>query len=397
MQKDIVLVSTAEWHHPFWTNKQHTAIQLARQGCRVLYIDSLGLRKPSVNSRDLSRIGRRLFRGLRLPEKVHDGIWVCSPLVIPAARWSFIQRFNKLIMRFYLYFCQFYLKFNSPIMWTYNPLTLRLIDPSCYEKLIYHCVDDISAQPGMDSRQILVWERLLCENADLVFVTSKNLLKTRAEWNQSTHYLPNVVDLSYFKLSTDTDCDLTPPDLARIPGPRLLFVGAISGYKVDFALLRDLALLRPEWSIVLIGAVGEGDPDTDTDLLDDLPNVHFLGPKEYSDLPRYMSQCDVGLLPCLLNQYTINMFPMKFFEYLASGLPVVSTALPSLVDFKLFYDECKSVSEFECKVENILSGKTMLDSLSVRSLLASNTYEARTAKMLSIIDELSGGQEARVL
>ena len=389
MQKDIVLVSTAEWHHPFWTNKQHTAIQLARQGCRVLYIDSLGLRKPSVNSRDLSRIGRRLFRGLRLPEQVHDGIWVCSPLVIPAARWSFIQRFNKLIMRLYLYFCQLYLKFKSPIMWTYNPLTLRLIDPSCYEKLIYHCVDDISAQPGMDSRQILVWERLLCENADLVFVTSKNLLKTRAEWNQSTYYLPNVVDLSYFKLSADTDCDLTPPDLARIPGPRLLFVGAISGYKVDFDLLRDLALLRPEWSIVLIGAVGEGDPDTDTDPLDDLPNVYFLGPKKYSDLPRYMSQCDVGLLPCLLNQYTINMFPMKFFEYLASGLPVVSTALPSLVDFKSFYDECKSVSEFECKVENILSGRTMLDSLSVRSLLASNTYEARTAKMLSIIEDLS--------
>ena len=389
MQKDIVLVSTAEWHHPFWTNKQHTAIQLARQGCRVLYIDSLGLRKPSVNSRDLSRIGRRLFRSLRLPEQVHDRIWVCSPLVIPAARWGFIQRFNKLIIYFYLYFSRLYLRFKSPIMWTYNPLTLRLIDPSKYEKLIYHCVDDISAQPGMDSRQILVWERRLCENADVVFVTSKNLLKIRSEWNQCTHYLPNVVDLSYFQLSNKPDFDSIPPDLARIPGPRLLFVGAISGYKVDFDLLRDLALLRPEWSIVLIGAVGEGDPDTDTDPLDDLPNVYFLGPKKYSDLPRYMSQCDVGLLPCLLNQYTINMFPMEFFEYLASGLPVVSTALPSLVDFKLFYDECKSVSEFECKVENILSGRTMLDSLSVRSLLASNTYEARTAKMLSIIEDLS--------
>ena len=86
MHRDIVLVSTAEWHHPFWTNKQHTALALARQGCRILYIDSLGLRKPSANHRDLIRIGRRLLRGLRLPEKVHEGIWVCSPLVIPAAR-----------------------------------------------------------------------------------------------------------------------------------------------------------------------------------------------------------------------------------------------------------------------------------------------------------------------
>ena len=388
MQKDIVLVSTAEWHHPFWTNKQHTAIQLARQGYRVLYIDSLGLRKPSVNSRDLSRIGRRLFRGLRPPEQVHDGIWVCSPLVIPAARSGIIQRFNKLIIRFYLYCCQSYLQFKSPIIWTYNPLTLRLIDPSGYEKIIYHCVDEISAQPGMDSHQILVWEQRLCKKADFVFVTSKNLLNTRAEWNQCTHYLPNVVDLSYFRFSAEPDFDLTLPDLAAIPRPRLLFVGAISGYKVDFVLLRDLALLRPEWSIVLIGAVGEGDPDTDIDLLDDLHNVHFLGPKEYAVLPSYMSQCDVGLLPCLLNQYTKNMFPMKFFEYLASGLPVVSTALPSLVDFKSFYDECKSVSEFEHKIENILSGRTILDISSVRNLLASNTYESRTAKMLSIIDNL---------
>ena len=153
---------------------------MARQGYRVLYIDSLGLRKPSVNSRDLSRIGRRLFRSLRLPEQVHDRIWVCSPLVIPAARWGFIQRFNKLIIYFYLYFSRLYLKFKSPIMWTYNPLTLRLIDPSGYEKIIYHCVDEISAQPG-GFHQILVWEQRLCKKADFVFVTSKNLLNTRAE------------------------------------------------------------------------------------------------------------------------------------------------------------------------------------------------------------------------
>ena len=77
MVKDIILISTAEWHHPFWTNKQHTALELARQGCRILYIDSLGLRKPSVNTRDLRRLLIRVSRGLRFPERVHETIWVC--------------------------------------------------------------------------------------------------------------------------------------------------------------------------------------------------------------------------------------------------------------------------------------------------------------------------------
>ena len=388
MRKDIVLVSTAEWHHPFWTNKQHTALALARQGRRVLYIDSLGLRKPSANHRDLMRIGRRFLRGLRLPEQVHEDIWVCSPIVIPAARTGFIQQCNKLILTLYLYICQAYLGFNAPILWTYNPLTLRLINPKNYSKLVYHCVDEISAQPGMDAPQIMAWERLLCEMSDIIFVSSKNLLSTRVKFNSSTYYFPNVVDLNYFSSVAQLDRSVSPASLASIPGPRLLFVGAISSYKVDFDLLRSLALLRPQWSIVLIGAIGEGDPGTDIDLLVDLPNVHFLGPKAYSDLPAYMVCCDVGLLPCLLNQYTINMFPMKFFEYLASGLPVVSTVLPSLSEYSSFYDECKTASDFVGAIEQVLTGKRSFDPLAVRELLASHTYESRTVKMLELLDEI---------
>lgn len=388
MRKDIVLLSTAEWHHPFWTNKQHTALALARQGCRILYIDSLGLRKPSANHRDLLRITRRLLRGLRLPEQVHEGIWVCSPLVIPAARRGFIQRCNKLILRLYLYACQVYLGFNMPILWTYNPLTLRLIDSRNYSNLVYHCVDEISAQPGMDAPQIVAWEQLLCQTADMVFVTSKNLLDNRIKFNLSTYYFPNVIDLSYFNSVAQLDSGSTPSSLARIPGPRLLFVGAISSYKVDFDLLRRLALLRPRWSIVLIGAIGEGDPETDIGLLADLPNVHCLGPKAYSDLPAYMACCDVGLLPCLLNEYTINMFPMKFFEYLASGLPVVSTVLPSLSEYRSFYDECQTASDFVVAIERILIGKRRFDFNAVRHLLELHTYESRTDKMLKMLEGL---------
>ena len=386
MNKDIVLISTAEWYHPFWTNKQHTALALSRQGYRILYIDSLGLRKPSVNTRDLGRIFRRLLHGLRLPRQVHENIWICSPLVFPAARWGFLQRCNRTLLQMYLKTSEIYLRFRDPIVWTYNPLTMRLLDVNKYSKLVYHCVDDISAQPGMDARQILAWEKKLCKKANLIFVTSKNLLATRIQWNQRTYYFPNVIDPSYFLYPQHAGGAHVPLDLQKIPGPRLLFVGAISSYKVNFNLLEDLAIMRPSWSIVLIGAIGEGDPSTNVDTLTDLPNIYFLGPKEYSELPNYMAYCDVGLLPCLINQYTVNMFPMKFFEYLASGLPVISTSLPSLADYRSFYNECVTAQDFIEVVENILSGKIKTDSIALQDLISSHTYQSRTASMVAILD-----------
>lgn len=149
--------------------------------------------------------------------------------------------------------------------------------------------------------------------------------------------------------------------------------------------MRDLALRRPEWSIVLIGAIGEGDPNTNIDLLKNLPNLHCLGPRSYVELPRYMACCDVGLLPCRLNQYTANMFPMKFFEYLASGLPVVSSPLPSLREYQSFYSECETASDFQKAIENILEKNISIDVEALEFLLASHTYASRTAKMLALI------------
>src|SRR4029078_11049766 len=92
---DIVLLSTADWDNPFWTNKQHVAQELARRGHRVLYIDSLGLRRPSATGRDLRRVLRRLFPALRRPRAVRDRLWVWSPVVIPLQRFGAVRWINK--------------------------------------------------------------------------------------------------------------------------------------------------------------------------------------------------------------------------------------------------------------------------------------------------------------
>lgn len=329
--RDVVLLSTADWDNPFWTNKQHVAAELAQRGFRVLYVESLGLRQPTFKSRDLRRIVRRLWRAARLARQVRDNLWVWSPLVLPAHGQPWARRLNRFLLNAGISLCTRWLGLRPDILWTYNPLTTDVLSHSQFRTIVYHCVDDVKAAPGMPKEAIERAEATLVSHAHVVFATSPKLAEAHRRLNANTHYLPNVADFEHFARARDPATRI-PDDLAQIPAPRIGFVGAISSYKLNFELLRNLAKSHPEWSVVLIGQVGEGDPWTDVSSLLDLPNLHFMGARPYSMLPAYLKGFQVGILPSSLNDYTAAMFPMKFFEYLAAGLPVVSVNLPALRD-----------------------------------------------------------------
>ena len=146
---DIVLLSTADWDHPLWTNKQHVACALAAEGERVLYVESLGLRSVQVKSQDFRRILRRLFLGLRPLRSVRPGIWVLSPLVLPGGSQGLALRLNRLMVRFYVSLACWLLRFRSPWLWTYNPLTLLYLPLKGFALSIYHAVDAVQEQPCM--------------------------------------------------------------------------------------------------------------------------------------------------------------------------------------------------------------------------------------------------------
>ena len=103
-RKDIVLLSTADWDNPFWTNKQHVASELARRGHRVFYIESLGLRRPSASAADVSRILRRLRRAVAMPRAVRENLWVWSPVVLPFQRYGVVRAFNRFLLKSMLAF-----------------------------------------------------------------------------------------------------------------------------------------------------------------------------------------------------------------------------------------------------------------------------------------------------
>ncbi|MEW9898444.1 glycosyltransferase [Chitinivorax sp. PXF-14] len=384
-REDIVLLSTADWDNPFWTNKQHVAVELARRGHKVLYIDSLGLRRPSASAQDLKRIFRRLKKSLRPPQAVRENIWVWSPLVIPFQRYGFIRSLNRVLLNGGLRLWMKWLGIKPQIFWTYNPMTPRLISDKGFTKSIYHCVDEIKAQPGMPTEEIEAAEHELVRGVDLCFVTAEHLLETRKALNPRTYYFSNVADYEHFAAARDSTTPL-PADLAAIKGPRIGFIGAISGYKMDFKLVRAVAEMHPEWSLVLIGKVGEGDPWTDPSILEGLPNLHLIGPRDYDSLPAYLKGFDVAILPAALNEYTKSMFPMKFFEYLAAGKPVVSTRLHALQGYEHVAYLADDARDFAVGIEQALGGRTA--SVDERLDVAKEqTYEKRTERMMKLVAE----------
>lgn len=382
---DLLLVSTADWDNPYWTNKQHMALQFAARGHRLLYVESQGLRAPTATGRDLRRIGQRLRRGLRAPREVRPGLFVWAPLVVPLQGIGLVRRLNRLLLAAGLRFWSWKLGLRPRWLWTYSPLTTELYDTRGYELVVYHAVDDIKAQPGMPRETIERAEAELVWQADLVFTTAPHLQATHARLNPATWYFPNVADFAHFQQAMAPQTPV-PADIARLPGPRIGFVGAISSYKLDFPLIKALALARPQWTFVFIGEIGEGDPHTDPAIFDGIENLYFLGGRAYAQLPGYLKGMDVVLQPNRLNEYTRSMFPMKFFEYLAAGRPVVSTPLPALKGHGQVARFCEGAEAFVEAIEEALQGKG--PALQARLDAArGQTYDARTQRMLRVIEE----------
>jgi glycosyltransferase involved in cell wall biosynthesis len=304
--------------------------------------------------------------------------------VIPLQRFALVRWINKALLSAGLFVWCTLLRVRRQLLWTYNPMTTRLFPASAFDKVVYHCVDEIKAQPGMPSQTIEEAEAELLRTAGLCFVTAEHLLQTRRTLNPNTHYFPNVADFEHFATARSPATGIAA-DLAPLPQPRIGFVGAISGYKLDLALLRHLSQVHPDWSIVLIGQVGEGDPWTDLAPLRSLPNVHLMGPRRYAELPAYLKGFDVAMLPSALNSYTQAMFPMKFFEYLAAGCPVVSTDLPALHSYAGVATLAKTHDEFVTAIERILRGHA--PELGARLGVArEHTYERRTERMMALVE-----------
>ena len=304
------------------TSKHHVMHLLAERN-RVLWVNYHASRAPSATSSDLAYIWRKLgqvFRGLTNPR---ENLWVLTPLVLPLPgstlarrvnRWMLVRSVRRALRRIQ----------EGPLqIWTFAPDVAYLLADFRAETVLYYCVDDFASFSGYDHEQVSRNEEELCRKADLVVACSGALEQNRKSWNPSMVLVRHGVEYGHFARAL-SDGLTEPEDLRGIPHPRLGFFGLIRDW-VDVNLLAQVARLRPEWHIVLIG-----NSTVDLSPYRGLANMHFLGARPYEQLPAYCKGFDVGLVPFVINDLTRAALPIKLREYLAAGLPVVSTPLPEL-------------------------------------------------------------------
>jgi glycosyltransferase involved in cell wall biosynthesis len=272
------------------------------------------------------------------------------------------------------------------VLWIYDPSAAEAI-ASCGETLaVYDCVDDYVEQAASPRKRSFVAaaDRLAVERSRLVFASSRTMYERQRRLNPATHLVRNAGDYEHFKQAADRS--ILAPEIAGLASPIVGFAGNFLASKVDLELLEKVALARPQWTLLLIGPAPV-ETARELDTVVQLPNVHWLGQKPYADLPRYVAGFDVGLIPYVSNAYTKSCFPLKLYEYLAAGKPVVATGLPELSGMEpdvMLVDGAAAVVE---AVEQALERANGGDESRRIDLASRNTWETRTERLLQLIDD----------
>jgi len=381
--KNIICFSTEDWYTPLPTNKKQMMLRLASHN-RIFFIQTIGIRQPFLNIKDLKRIFHRLTAWAKGVKKVSNNIWSYSPITLPFNSLTPIKNLNKFFLEKALLSFIKHLHFKNPILWIYNPYGIYFINRISYSLIIYHCVDDLSLVPGADKEGIQKAEQLLLSKANFVFATSSVLFEKCKEFNKNTYYQPNVADFSHFNKADKKEIRI-PPELSQIKKPIITFYGNFTPYKIDFNLIDFIARELNDCSILLIGPYWEGQGREEINQLKKNKNVHFTGHIPYENLPEYLSATDLIILPYKINEATQNIFPLKFFESLATGKPVVSTKLPSLSDYINFVPMANEYSQFINYVKDSLQNDTLEKKSKRIELAKQNTWEDRIEEIDKII------------
>ncbi|OYW10171.1 MAG: glycosyl transferase [Rhodospirillales bacterium 12-71-4] len=213
------------------------------------------------------------------------------------------------------------------VAWFYTPMALGFADHLRPDVTVYDCMDELSAFRGAP-RAMLAMEQRLLDRADLVFTGGRSLYEAKRGRHAQVHCFPSSIDAAHFAQARGQGAQALaePAAMVGIPRPRIGFFGVIDE-RMDLALVADVARLRPDWQLVMVGPVVKIDPAS----LPRLPNLHWIGGQDYAALPGLLAHWDVGFMPFALNESTRFISPTKTPEFLAAGLPVISTPVVDVV------------------------------------------------------------------
>ncbi|MBK9071775.1 MAG: glycosyltransferase [Myxococcales bacterium] len=366
------------------TSNHHVLREMAKTR-RVLWLNSLGTRTPKLgNARDLGKLRRKLTEFAKGPIEVEPNLWVMTPLVLPLPHVPAAQRANRAALAAMVRWWTHRLSFGAYDLWTFLPTTAPYVGHLGETFSAYYCVDEWSLFSNVDGAHVAAAERELLGRVDATFAINSALADNKRAHCPHTFEAPHGVAYDVFRAALEPSL-ATPADIAHVPRPHLGFYGTLQDW-VDYELLAHVARAMPHASIILLGQVL-----ADVGPIANLPNVHILGQRPHAALPAYCKSFDVGLIPYKQIERMKYVNPIKLREYLAAGLPVVTTPLTSAAAYPLDVTIANTPTLFVSAIAAALDAARQNNARSrvERSLpMARESWSARVATVLAQADSV---------
>ena len=390
--RDVICLSSIDWDF-IWQGHQEIMSRLAASGHRVLFVENTGVRP--VRWSDLPRLKQRLRnwrRGTNGFREERPNLFVQSPLVLPFPYFNLARRINRWMLKRSITRWMTAVGAARPVVWTFlpTPLARDVIDSLDPALTIYYCIDDL-ASSSPEARRIAPSEQQLFKSADLVFTTSEKLRARAAQFSDRVHLFPFAVNMGTFETVRDAATP-APDDIAKLPRPIAGYVGGLHQW-VDQELLAAVAEKMPDVTFAMVGPW-----QVDVSRLQRVKNIHLFGQRAHGELPGYVKNFDVGLVPYRISEYTSNVYPTKLNEYLIMGIPVVAT---DLFEIRRFNGEHGDLIRVASTVDDYVSAIRASIEKSPAPVVArrievaqSNSWDRRLAAMSALIDRASNERAA---
>ena len=384
--ENIICISSIDWDF-IWQGHQEIMSTFAKNGNKVLFIENTGVRTPTF--KDIPRLKKRIarwFKSVKGFRKESENLFIYSPVILPFPYSRFARWVNRHMLIKPLKYWMKAMNFHRPIVWTFLPtgMALDIINEIDKKLLVYYYIADFDELTD-NSRRLKATEGSVMKMCDLIFAQGRLLEEKAKRFNKNVHIFPFGVNAEVFEDFSKKRPGPVPRDLKDIKKPIIGYVGGIHKH-IDFGLLKYIAETHPERSIVLVGPA-----QTDVSQLEKIPNVVFLGKKDFSELPAYINLFDACIIPYRLSEYTKTVYPTKLNEYHIMGKPVVSTELPEIKAFNRLNNDLVAVAgtneEFDEAIERaIRMNSDALAKLRVESARR-NSWSARISEMSALMEQ----------
>lgn len=276
------------------------------------------------------------------------------------------------------------MEINRYFSWYYTPMAIPFTDHLKPQMVVYDCMDELAAFKFAPVA-LTDNEKTLMSKADVVFTGGYSIYEAKKTKHHNIYPFPSSIDKEHFGKARLNKVD--PADQAGIPHPRFGFFGVIDE-RLDIDLIAKAAQEKPDWQFIIIGPVVKIDPAS----LPQMENIHYLGGKDYKELPQYLSGWDVAMIPFAMNESTKFISPTKTPEYLAAGIPVISAPIKDVVspygDNKLVHIASNATEFIKCG-ETILKKKPTRSWISkVDAFLAGNSWDKTWSQMAKHIENV---------